>query len=442
MALRLRFSPSIELRRLQARPHIDENGVVYANAYDQIGIAGTGQDEEQSVNAFPTHTSLGIIDTQRRERDRAPSPEEIPKAPTQKPGEAETKWCNSGEGCKTIKRTPTMPAFQAINAVPTAAGADGTNAAPPVAAPPVLPPAAVPSGPAISEIRELPARDWTLADTLRREERFGVIYYLTRWKCTRHDVSFIRQREDSVWVVRYRGVDWLVDVIGEPVYNEQLGAFERKVKWEDTWHPLWEFVSARQSVVCWERRDKPDLAPPAKDWWLYPHSIAKYHDPVVNFEPGRRREIIDDEIEPELHADYTLSLLERALQHLAAGERGVTPAATICRMLNLPVRQLLTFSKSFIDAGEYFSLHREEFERAAFVHIVGFACRDPCSSCREKRSPLPFDICVVLAGDFNGYDRLGSYTARLASFADIGLRAVGAARTVLLHADEPIVIFT
>lgn len=311
-----------------------------------------------------------------------------------------------------------MLGFQAINAAQPATDANRMNEVSPDGPRPVPHPAAFRSRSQPFETRELPARDWTLAKIVDRETRHGVIHYKTRWKSTTLDVSYIQMREDSSWVVRCGGADWLVQMSNEPTFNEHLGVFERQVTWQDTWHPTWEFVSARQSIVCWEKLNNPELAPPARDWWLYSHSISKYYDPVADYDPALRRDIFGDEIEPELHADYTFSLLEKLMAGLAIGENTGVPPATICKMLNLPVRQLLTFSESFVDARGSLPLHREEFVRAALVQVVGFAREDSCSTCRERREPLPFDTCVVLGNNFYGYVLwIGAGTGFLADLA-------------------------
>lgn len=43
MDIPLRFDPSVEFKRLLARPQIDEEGIVYADAFDRVGTARTGE---------------------------------------------------------------------------------------------------------------------------------------------------------------------------------------------------------------------------------------------------------------------------------------------------------------------------------------------------------------------------------------------------------------
>lgn len=98
MALSLRFDPSIEFHRLLARPQIDEDGVVYANAFDQNGTAFRGQIRAcVDASVLKSSLRLDVADTRVRERGSAPSPEELPKAPTEKAEEAAAKMPNAGQ---------------------------------------------------------------------------------------------------------------------------------------------------------------------------------------------------------------------------------------------------------------------------------------------------------------------------------------------------------
>lgn len=82
MVLGLPFEPSRELKRVLALPQIDQEGNVYANAYDWVGIAPRGQKPGPAA-VFPAHILLDPTDPQteilRARRDQAPSPEKIYK---------------------------------------------------------------------------------------------------------------------------------------------------------------------------------------------------------------------------------------------------------------------------------------------------------------------------------------------------------------------------
>lgn len=91
MELCLRHEPSVEFKKLLARPQIDEDGRLYANAYDNIGIPGRRQFRSCS-NILQADISAAIVDVQteatRRQRGRARSPESDSPSP-KKPEKAE-----------------------------------------------------------------------------------------------------------------------------------------------------------------------------------------------------------------------------------------------------------------------------------------------------------------------------------------------------------------
>lgn len=58
MELCLRFDPSVGFKRLLTCRQIDEDGVVYADAFDQIGSAPQGMEEVPTLSSHLTSSQL------------------------------------------------------------------------------------------------------------------------------------------------------------------------------------------------------------------------------------------------------------------------------------------------------------------------------------------------------------------------------------------------
>lgn len=325
-----------------------------------------------------------------------------------------------------------MPGFQAINAARPPADAPGVEesdsdvptrrrrpaprrASPTADASPRRPRLGIqarsptPDDPA--DIPELATRDWNLIKIVDKEIRYalakdpklGVFYYKAQWEPTVLDVSFVRL-VDGVQSVRYRGAYWRVSTLGDPAMNDGTGVLEAEVSWEDTWHPLWEFTSALESITAWEMANDPDKNSLEKrhHWWRFLPTLRGHRDPQTEFDPGMYREIDGDEIIPETDCDYTFALMERLIDELASGDKGPVPHATIIDLLNNPLRQRFIFKQSFVESGKTYRLHREDLVRAAMVCIVGHAREDHCNVCVLYPQEVPFSDCLVFGTAFDG----------------------------------------
>lgn len=260
------------------------------------------------------------------------------------------------------------------------------------------------------DLPELASRDWTLVKIVDKMVQNGVFMYKTEWEPTMLDVSFIRERNDTHHV-RYRGRNWTVEVLAESVVNADTGILEAQVSWEDTWHPLWEFTSALDSVVDYEVANDPekDMSEKTPYWWRYPIRVPLHRDPQAEFDPALCRGFDEDEIIPELHGDYTLGLMNYLIDKLASGESPRIIPGSIADLLNQPMRQRLIFRSDYVESGKAYRLHRAEFVRAAVAAIIGHARIDPCNVCIEFSTRCPFSGCITSMDMFKGYATISQY---------------------------------
>lgn len=237
----------------------------------------------------------------------------------------------------------------------------------------------------------------------------GLLLYQVRWAYTKHPTTILQNRRDGEQVVRVGREVCKVLRRSTTLPDEETGEHTSLVEWPETWLSVWELCSSLNLVIRYEASHPRNLAEAIRLKQplisAMPHRVPWILEPEVEEDIDKRADIDSEVFQPEERKDYTTSFLSWQRRKLDS-EDGLQIASSI-RMLNMPVRQRLTFSDWFCAEVEgqepqSYDTTRDTLLRALFVYVVGDAWFPSCSSCDNIDHSLPFTKCVALDGVFNG----------------------------------------
>ncbi|PPJ52269.1 hypothetical protein CBER1_10266 [Cercospora berteroae] len=231
---------------------------------------------------------------------------------------------------------------------------------------------------------------WPIAKVVKkRYTDQGVIELKAEWQPTTVRFSQVSTDEDNtIWVdidgERTKGVKRRVRVGVHEESGEELWSIE----WKSTWRSVWGLAGAMDAVSEYHESHLDDVRRKEGKWWrisdLGPLVQPAEGEPA----PGTLLDLIDGRyLVPEQGRDYTLAISANFFGSL----NGMASKASV-RYLNMPVRQRLIFTDTYIESLETSrkkGINLRSHLRLLLVYVTGLARSvDMCTRCEAGYGPL------------------------------------------------------
>ncbi|CAK1356403.1 unnamed protein product [Cercospora beticola] len=238
-------------------------------------------------------------------------------------------------------------------------------------------------------------RQWPIARIInKRYTDQGVIELKAEWQPTTVRSSQVSTDEDNtIWVdidgERTKGVRRRVQVGVHEGSGEELWSIE----WKSTWRSVWGLAGAMNAVSEYQEMHLDDVRRKEGKWWRVSNLGPLVQPAEGEPAPETLLDLVDGRyLVPERGRDYTLAISANFFGSLD----GMASKASV-RYLNMPVRQRLVFTDTYIESLESSrkkGINLRSHLRLLLVYVTGLARGvDMCTRCEAGYGPLP--KCVI-----------------------------------------------